>query len=175
MSKKAEAALEFLSTYGWAMMIILIMIGALSYFGVLNPGRFIGDRCVAGTPFYCSDKLINDTSRDYVQMKVRNGVSGVVNFTVGTTYELADGTTGTCRDSGGAVGTQTNIFNTSGTGEVISALPQEEFTFRCYMAGTDSIGNAGDKKKVLISLEYFEGGDNTFSKRSNFDVYTTLV
>jgi hypothetical protein len=175
MMRRGQAALEFLTTYGWAFLVILVMIGALSYFGVLDPGRFTSDRCVAGTPFYCSDKLINDSSRDYVQVKVRNGVSGVVNFTTGTTYELADGTTGSCVSSAGGAGVDTNIYDIDGTTEIMSALPQEEFTFRCYMSGADNIGNAGDKKKVLIALEYFEGGDNTFSKRSNFDVYATLV
>ena len=37
--KKGEsAALEFLTTYGWAFLVILVMIGALAYFGILNPG-----------------------------------------------------------------------------------------------------------------------------------------
>ena len=40
--RKAQAALEFLTTYGWAFIVILIMIGALAYFGVLNPSRACG-------------------------------------------------------------------------------------------------------------------------------------
>jgi len=40
MNKKGQAALEFLTTYGWAFLVILIMIGALSYFGVLNPSMY---------------------------------------------------------------------------------------------------------------------------------------
>lgn len=41
MKKKAQSALEFLTTYGWAFLVILIMIGALAYFGVLDPNRFL--------------------------------------------------------------------------------------------------------------------------------------
>ncbi len=32
-------------TYGWAILVVLITIGALAYFGVLNPERFIPDMC----------------------------------------------------------------------------------------------------------------------------------
>lgn len=35
--KKSQAALEFLFTYGWAILVILVAIGALAYFGVLSP------------------------------------------------------------------------------------------------------------------------------------------
>ena len=34
MHKKSQAALEFLTTYAWAFLVIIIMIGALAYFGV---------------------------------------------------------------------------------------------------------------------------------------------
>jgi len=34
--RKGQAAIEFLVTYGWAILIVLIAIGALAYFGVLN-------------------------------------------------------------------------------------------------------------------------------------------
>ena len=43
--KRGQAALEFLSTYGFAFLIILVMIGALAYFGVLDPTRFLPNRC----------------------------------------------------------------------------------------------------------------------------------
>ena len=53
VKKRGQAALEFLTTYGWAFIVILTMISALSYFGVLSPSNFVGDRCVLGSPFVC--------------------------------------------------------------------------------------------------------------------------
>jgi hypothetical protein len=50
-NRKAQAALEFLMTYGWAFMVILIMIAALAYFGVLNPDRILPDRATVPHPF----------------------------------------------------------------------------------------------------------------------------
>ncbi len=40
---KSQAALEFISTYGWAFLIILLIIAALSYFGILSPGKLWTD------------------------------------------------------------------------------------------------------------------------------------
>ena len=56
---RSQAALEFLSTYGWAFLIILVMVGALASFGVLDPSRFVSDRCLVGSPFVCdTDKFL---------------------------------------------------------------------------------------------------------------------
>jgi|SRR3989344_1183527 len=52
--KKGQGALEFLMTYGWAFLVILIMIGALAYFGVLNPSKLLPDKCVFGPNVICS-------------------------------------------------------------------------------------------------------------------------
>jgi hypothetical protein len=41
---KSQAAMEFLMTYGWALLVVLIVIAALAYFGLLNPSRFLPDR-----------------------------------------------------------------------------------------------------------------------------------
>ncbi len=48
-SKKSQAAIEFLSTYGWAFIVILIMIGALSYFGILSPSKLFPNNCKFGS------------------------------------------------------------------------------------------------------------------------------
>ena len=34
-----EAVLEFLTTYGWAILVLAVMIGALAYFGALRPDQ----------------------------------------------------------------------------------------------------------------------------------------
>lgn len=36
-SRRGQQALEFLTTYGWAFLVVLVMIGSLWYFGVINP------------------------------------------------------------------------------------------------------------------------------------------
>lgn len=60
MKKKAQMALEFLTTYGWALLMVLVAVGALSYFGVLSPSNYLDDRCVLGSPFVCQDFLVEE-------------------------------------------------------------------------------------------------------------------
>lgn len=37
MEKRAQSALEYLMTYGWALVVIVIVIAALFAFGIFNP------------------------------------------------------------------------------------------------------------------------------------------
>jgi len=53
--KKAQAAMEFLMTYGWAILVVLAAIGALAYFGVLSPDRFLPEKCTLPSGIACLD------------------------------------------------------------------------------------------------------------------------
>ena len=39
-SKKSQVAMEFLMTYGWAILVAIIAIGVLAYFGVFSPSTY---------------------------------------------------------------------------------------------------------------------------------------
>jgi hypothetical protein len=43
--KKGQEAMEFLMTYGWAILVVIAAIAALAYFGVLDPSRLLPDDC----------------------------------------------------------------------------------------------------------------------------------
>jgi hypothetical protein len=51
---RSQAALEFLTTYAWAFLVIIIMVGALAYFGVLSPTKLLPDRCNFGAEIGCN-------------------------------------------------------------------------------------------------------------------------
>jgi photosystem II stability/assembly factor-like uncharacterized protein len=68
--KRAQASMEFLMTYGWVIMITLIAIGALSYFGILNPDKFIPKRCALEPGLGCIDFKVNENS---VTVIIRSG------------------------------------------------------------------------------------------------------
>jgi uncharacterized protein (UPF0333 family) len=53
--KRAQAAMEFLMTYGWAILVVLAAIGALAYFGVLSPDRFLPEKCTLPSGVACLD------------------------------------------------------------------------------------------------------------------------
>ena len=71
MNKKAQAAMEFLLTYGWAILVVLLVIASLVYFGVLSPRQFLPTKCTLDSPLYCVDKQV--TEAGVVKILIRNG------------------------------------------------------------------------------------------------------
>ena len=63
---KSQAALEFIMTYGWAILVVLVAVGALSYFGVLNPDKFLPSKCVLQAGIACLDHKATATSLQVV-------------------------------------------------------------------------------------------------------------
>jgi hypothetical protein len=51
--KRGQAAIEFLSNYGWMFLILVIVLGGLGYLGVFQPGNFISDSCSFSTSIAC--------------------------------------------------------------------------------------------------------------------------
>jgi len=61
--RKAQAAFEYLTTYGWAMLAALIAIGTLLYFGFLNPSKLLPNQCDFGTQLECVEyRIVSDES-----------------------------------------------------------------------------------------------------------------
>ena len=42
MRKKGQAAMEYLMTYGWAILIVIIVAAALYALGIFNPATYTG-------------------------------------------------------------------------------------------------------------------------------------
>src|SRR3989338_8439139 len=73
MKRKGQAALEFLMTYGWAILVVLIVIGALAYFGILNPSILLPEKCTLQMGLYCKDHRI-DSQRAAIIFNFQNGM-----------------------------------------------------------------------------------------------------
>ena len=50
-NKKSQAAMEFLMTYGWAILAAIIAIGVLAYYGVFSPGKYISGTAIVSAPW----------------------------------------------------------------------------------------------------------------------------
>ncbi len=81
--KKGQAAFEYLTTYGWAMLAIVVTIGTLAYFGIFNPSQFVPERCYFGAQLICEDYMIQrqDSSSSIMRWKVRNDFSKAIRIT----------------------------------------------------------------------------------------------
>lgn len=62
--RKGQAALEYVITYGWGFVVILVVIGALAYFGYLNPSRYVPSRCSLGVQLECVDYRLVEADPD---------------------------------------------------------------------------------------------------------------
>ena len=74
--KKSQAALEFIMTYGWAILVVLVAIAALAYFGVLSPDRFLPSKCVLQSGIACLDNKATATTLNvYIQNSLGQDVT----------------------------------------------------------------------------------------------------
>lgn len=69
---RGQAALEFLLTYSWAILVVIVIIGALAYFGVLNPKNFIPEKCTFGAGISCDDWAYSSTTHN-ITLRLTNG------------------------------------------------------------------------------------------------------
>ena len=57
---KAQAAMEFLLTYGWAIVVLIVMISGLAYLGILDPRDWVPDKCSFSAGIGCGDYVVFD-------------------------------------------------------------------------------------------------------------------
>ena len=112
MFKKSQAAMEFLMTYGWAILVVLVAIGALAYFGVLSPDKFLPSKCQLPSGIACNDFVIDSTTGN-VDVVLRNGLGFTIDpITVtidGGGCSAVDATTQAALDC--PLGTETSLPN----------------------------------------------------------------
>ncbi|MEM3791116.1 MAG: hypothetical protein QXL16_00085 [Candidatus Micrarchaeaceae archaeon] len=51
--KRLQSAMEYLTTYGWAILIIAIVLGVLVSLGLFSPGRLAPNQCLVEAGFTC--------------------------------------------------------------------------------------------------------------------------
>lgn len=72
---KAQAAMEFLMTYGWAILVVLAAIAALAYFGVLSPEKFLPQKCILQPGIACISNKVTPTA---ITLVIANGLGRTI-------------------------------------------------------------------------------------------------
>ena len=174
MQTKSQAALEFLTTYAWAFLVILIMIGALGYFGVLKPSKILPDRCTFGTEISCIDFRVGygTTGTDGTfDLRLKNSVGEpiiipAVQSDIGLSTEAS--TVFSCTLASITGSGITGSF-TWGTDDIIDI----SFT-GCNTAAVGVI--KGDKSKVLVTINYhLAKTSSTYLRQVSGEVFTTAT
>ncbi len=60
--KKLQSAMEYLMTYGWAILIIAVVIGVLYAMGIFNGSGLLGSFCTAQTGYFCANPILSTNS-----------------------------------------------------------------------------------------------------------------
>jgi hypothetical protein len=72
---RAQAAIEYLTTYGWAIIVLIIMVTSLSAFGVIRPRNWAPDRCELGAEFHCADHVfVRENGELTLRLFLRNNL-----------------------------------------------------------------------------------------------------
>lgn len=86
---KAQSALEFLTTYGWAVLIALIMVGVLYMLGVFNPTRATPNLCSLPAGFSCFAYKVSNGGVLYLDLSQSTGGDIVVDAVACSAQESA--------------------------------------------------------------------------------------
>lgn len=87
MQRKSQAALEFLITYGWAILSVLIVVSALAYFGIFNTSKYVNDVCQFGDQMTCEDYVLYSNATVAFQLRNNLGVPiDITNLVVKSDY-----------------------------------------------------------------------------------------
>ncbi len=70
---KAQAAMEFLVTYGWGLLAIAAAVGAFAYFGFADAKIAVSNRCVFSSEFFCRDASLKG-SEDTIIFVLQNNL-----------------------------------------------------------------------------------------------------
>ena len=85
--KRGQTALEYLITYGWAILIILVVLAVLWYYDVFNPSKWAGEQEYCPSAFELLGTSLTGAGQDtgtltlVVGNKVGNQVT-ITNMTV---------------------------------------------------------------------------------------------
>lgn len=134
--KRGQAALEFLSTYGWAIMVVLLAIAALTYFGVFNFESFIPDQCLLSDGFECNDHQLSASSDQLLDVAfiLANQLPQAVNIS-----EINV----TCYDCNSGLGSSAIC----GVSQILRASERVEIT-------CDDVGLTSPGKKATVDINF---------------------
>ena len=167
MLKKSQAALEFLTTYAWAILIIVIMMGSLAYFGVFSPSKLLPDRCNFGSEISCyKDRMVvKSDDDDTLTMGLTNNFGTAVVITTATVTSDVGAITG-CTE----YLVDVELENSGG----VSWASDETLDF---IADCTDGSSLVDKEKIKfdIKISYYPAtAASTFEKTIFGEVFTTI-
>jgi len=139
---KGQSAIEYLMTYGWAILIILIVAGVLAWYGFFNPAASLP---ATKTGFSQVDVVSpwDMSSSDVLRFELENRVGQAITVT------------GITVDEGNTLpASPTNCTGWAGTADIAAGGRSGLLTMTCGGANT---GSTGDNYNVYVIVTYTAG------------------
>ena len=76
---KAQSAIEYLTTYGWAILVIAIVLAVLYELGLFSPSTYVHTSCVFEADFGCLGSTF--TENGILTINVEQSTEGPINVT----------------------------------------------------------------------------------------------
>jgi len=151
--KKAQSAMEYLMTYGWAILIVIIVAAALYALGIFNPATYTGSIPTGFANLGAPDEWVLDSNGDLsvvLSNRLPNQIE-IMNISVSTTAGSTNWNTLNC------TGQDTDYF-TIGAGSI--ALPSATACPDSDMAYSLNVGSqtSGATYTVDVTITYNAGG-----------------
>ncbi|MFH0961872.1 MAG: hypothetical protein V1820_04275 [archaeon] len=148
-SKKGQGALEYLITYGWAILIIVIIGGALFALGVFNPSSWVSNKRATGfASVQVKDWKIGTTGASFV---LGNKIGDPIYLE--TINMTAAGQTTPCF-SNGTIAALGNL-TADETGKIFPGPPSAASTLTgTYGGAADNCGSAGIGKAYTLTVQF---------------------
>ena len=142
--RKGQAAMEFLMTYGWAILVVLAAIAALAYFGVFNQSKMLPETYSGFTETPPLGKPVGTAGANgYIALSMSNNLGGTINITGATATVKSGSCSGSAVyfcDKGNLTCTDTSKLVSNGG----------EFTMRIACGSL----TAGEREVVDVTIDY---------------------
>ena len=170
---RAQAAIEYLTTYAWAIMLLIIVIGALAYFGFTNVQDYIPSSCQVDGPFTCDEWVAyqdSTLSRPEVAVVITNPTNSA--YTISEAVFNYEGETGDL-NCGRIRNLNTDVLIPQGQTYLIDAGASAEFT--CNPLGGALMGlPPNEEVKIVFNFTYRKGTDGFEREGSGYFITTVL-
>ncbi|MEM5782050.1 MAG: hypothetical protein QXD43_02530 [Candidatus Aenigmatarchaeota archaeon] len=141
---KGQTAIEYLMTYGWAILIILIVAGVLAYYGIFAPSGFLAP-----------------TARGFGTLQVRSPWSISTDGTITLDVENRVGQSINITDIYVTIGTWTSGHcDASQLNEVENLASGNHKMVQCNLGSISPTPNVGEQYTATVTIQYTT--DNTY-------------
>ncbi len=135
MKLKLQSAMEYLITYGWAILVIAVVLAALDMLGVFNPATFAKSFCIFESGLNCESAVM--FTNGTVNVNVQQYTSSPINIT--------------------SINCNTNpsyFYNSIAPNTILTIGDNYSFSVQCYSNSTLVAKPLGDIFNGYITVNY---------------------